>query len=335
MIHGSKSNKPLSYLYIAFFALTPAASAVENQNPAAELKESRKLRGKVEEKDRLEHLNRPLNGDPLGMSVKVLPGGAYTNTLQGSSDENSLDSALSSSNFNLPYSKMKPRNDWNALQSNQSANLRTHRYQTQPSWDVDEWGIGGWGVGDWDVGTRRSGISGWVDINQNSLNQERLRADLLDPNFYERPISGRSNIPSIRPLPRLNNWALPPMPPAQAAYAEQNILWDNWYKQISNALYANWKGRDAQPGEAVLRITVRRQRRINAELLRCNNHNESFKKSLLTAVAALNNTSVLDFPGASQKQIVSFESQFSAGTDTKPGAYSERQGELEKVRVAK
>lgn len=302
-----------------------------------------RLQGKVEQRDLMGHLYRPMGGDPLGKSVTVLNGQNYTNPLQGKAEDDSLDSVLKASNFNLPLQRMTPKSDYNALSSN-NFDLQTGRGRMQPTFS---WGIGGWGVGSW--GTDGWGIDEWprygwdayrwqngiqsnIGWDNMSFNQQRVRADLrLDPNFYQRPFQGNNRIPSISDMD--TGWGIQPMARPQPLYADQNILWDAWYRQISNALYRNWNGRGQDPGLATLRITVRKNRRIEAQIVRCNNKAERFKKGLMDAVASLNGSAVLDFPNMSQRELVTFNSEFNASTDTARGAYSERSGEVETIRT--
>ena len=309
-----------------------------------------KLKGKIEQRDLMGHMNRPFDGDPLGKSVKVLSGSNYNAPVQGKAEDDSLDSVLNASNFSLPLQRMTPKSDYNALSSTQG-DLRSGRGYGQPSytWGAGDWGIGGWAVDGWGIGEGDRyawGVYGWDSrfpgrMQQNdwgwdtlSYNQQRLRADLrADPNFYQRPFRSNSKIPSIAPLNTNVGWGISPMDRPQPAYADQNILWDQWYRKVSDALYRNWNGRGQDPGLATLRITVRRNRTIQAQILKCNNPSERFKKNLLDAVASLNGSTVLDYPSMSQREIVSFNSEFNASTDTARGAFSERRGEIETVRT--
>ncbi len=318
-----------------------------------------KLQGKVERQDLMNHLKRSFP-DLFGKSVRVLPGSDYSSILQGQADNSNLngsnlDNSLKAENFQLPLKAMTPRQDFSRLGS-----IRQWRTKTVPEyrWSVGNgWSIGnGWRVGNyWTVGIpyrwgrgrdnwygyywgyntayggwqgnmpgyrRANRIQGQADWGNWDLPQNNLA---VDPNFYTRRLPG--SIPPIRPINMNTNlgWGIPLRP------VDQSILWDAWYQKVSNAMYRNWAARGRQLGIATLRITVRRNKTIEAQILRVSTQAPDFKKNLLDAVASLNGNSVLDFPPNSQRQIVSFNCQFNASTNTANGAFSERSGEVERV----
>ena len=295
------------------------------------------LRGKVEERDRLEKLGR-LNADPLGKSVRVLSGQSYSNALEGSAENDSLDSVLSADHFNLPMQKMTPKTDYNAL-SNTTGYMQSGRGRGSALPEF-AWGIKQYFPDDWGYGNRfydeeyfyyyRNQLPG-INWDNRWFERQRLRADLVrGPNLYQRM---PDVVAPVAPMSRNINWGIRPMSMPPPAYSEQNILWDAWYQRISQELYRNWKGRGNEPGIATLRITILRGRKIEAQIVKTNNHSASFKKGLMDAVATLSGSAVLDFPSMSQKQIVSFDSAFTASTSTANGATSERKGDIEQVRI--
>ncbi len=321
--------------------------------PDAQKRASELLHGKVEDRDKADHILRPREGNPLSKSVRVLSGQATMNNgvpLRGAADDDSLDSALKMDNFNLK--PMTPKSDWTAERST-TADLQSGRYRgpnyqqggQQFAWGINGWAINnGWGVGDW--GIRGWGINGWAvgnswngnnsfssDWNRRMITQEQLKADLVsqggNANLNRNNSSGK-----MRPVPiPPQDWGIQPMSAPAPAYADQNILWDAWYQSVSNALYRNWISAGQQPGEATIRIFVRQPRHIEAQILHSNNQAATFKSNLINAVARLNGSPILDFPSNSQKQAVSFDTVFTADASTASGAYSERKGELELVRI--
>ena len=118
----------------------------------------------------------------------------------------------------------------------------------------------------------------------------------------------------------------------QPVFVDQNIAWDEWYKNVSDALYRNWAKINSLPGEAKLRISVNRGRKIDAQIITTNNYKPSFKTSLTTAVQSLNGSSILEFPKMSDRSSVNFDSVFTSGTTVSSGAYSERTNDVERVR---
>lgn len=318
------------------------------------------LQGRVEDRNQLQKLYRP-NGDPLGKSVKVLSGINALQSLDARVENDSFDSVLDTSNFNLPVAKTELNNNYKAQNPradhhdlintygemytsrspghNSFAWTRMNMHDRfrlyEPYGFNDPWGRSAW---DWEWEFERSfDNSFWegshpMERNHHRWRQERLRAD-----FSQSPTMARIQAPlTLYPLPPLNlnqGWGNLQARPQIPVYDERNISWDTWYQRISAALYQHWQGRGKEPGDAVLRITVRRPRQIQAQIVRSNNQNESFKQELMAAVSALNGNPVLDFPAQSQKSILSFESAFSAGLGTRAGAYSERSGELEKIRT--
>jgi hypothetical protein len=288
-----------------------------------------RLNGRVDDHNFLLRANKA--GDPLSRSVKVLSG---LNPLQGRSDNTSLDSNLSTDNFNLPVRKMNPAMD--DPRANQAA-LNAMRNSMTPgfSWGVGQWNVNEWGG--WVTGPNPGGPV-WVGGWSNSFNWDsgfepghmRVTLPTTTPKWGIPSISAQLNPPNDS---NNTSWAIQPMTMPAPGFDEKNILWDAWYQQVSRALYQNWQGRGEQPGQATLHITVRRPRQITAELVRSNNLSPAFKSGLMTAIASLNGSSILDFPSQSMKQSVGFDSVFCAGNDTMAGAFSDRHGEFEQIRT--
>lgn len=290
--------------------LVPGFAQSGEQSVAAERPAKTRLNGKVEEKDKLEHLYRPANGNPLSKSVKVLSGQSYAALAPDGGKDVALDSVLRSDNFILPHQQMNLRQD---LAADAGASTNPHAMRSNCptffAWDTA-----------FDLRHVQASIRSTAYYMPPSVAPER--GELI-------PGSSKNTAWDIPPVLRV----VPPLHPVAPLCEEKNVLWDTWYQKVSNALYHDWLGRGEQPGEATLHITVRRSRKIEADLLHSSNSSSTFRKNLLAAVASLNGSQVLDFPSQSMKQTVSFDSVFSAGADTIAGAYSDRRGEIEQVRV--
>ncbi len=300
------------------------------------------LKGKVEDRFGLGHMLRPMEGDGLGKSVRVLSGSRQPAQLETNVNvqEDSLDSVLKSANFSLR--KMTPQSDYNALTSTRT-DFYSGRRRGNPgfAWGIREWAVPGWGINgwgslpydrySWDYGY------GWqtgMDWDSMRMSRDSLRADLrLDPNFYNRSRGVIGGIAPIRPLNMNTSWHIQPLPKMAPLYTDQNVLWDIWYRQVSNALYKNWRNREREPGTATLRITVNKNRTIRAELIRCNTKSAGFKKNLMDAVASLNGSATLTFPNMSRRSVVVFDSEFNSALGATSGAYSDRSGEFEHYRM--
>jgi len=282
------------------------------------------LRGKVEAKDNTELLLRPIAGyDALGRSVKVLSGSATA--LQGRVEDQTLDGMLKNDNFKLQ--QMNARSDFANDGIARMGNMMSNGFS---------WGIGeGGGIRMWE---------GWRDLgagNGNANWQPDWSASAGDPTFDQRRVqSNMSWANEFRPRGSLmpdgsRNAIAWSIAGAQTLprIEEQQIVWDAWYQNISKALYAHWKNPGEHPGKATLRITVQRQRKIQAQMIGSTNQLPSFRASLLAAVQSLAGNSVLDFPQQSAKTTVSFDSVFSAGLDTVNGAFSDRHNETEPITL--
>lgn len=105
---------------------------------------------------------------------------------------------------------------------------------------------------------------------------------------------------------------------AERGSKELTLAWEAWHKQLSAAIYQTWSNIASVPGEATLSITVTRDHQITPRMVRSSGNYE-FDRGLLAAVNALNGNPGLTFPGQSERQSVSFEADYVAATDIKPG----------------
>lgn len=99
---------------------------------------------------------------------------------------------------------------------------------------------------------------------------------------------------------------------------ELTLAWEAWHHQLSAAVYKTWSDIASVPGQATLRITVTKDRQIMATMVRPSGNFE-FDEGLMTAVRALNGNPGLTFPSQSLRQSVSFEADYVAATDIRPG----------------
>lgn len=107
------------------------------------------------------------------------------------------------------------------------------------------------------------------------------------------------------------------------------LAWEKWHKQLASAIYQVWNGRARSPGRAVFKITVYRNRTIVPEVLSCTG-NSDFRQSIMSVFSDLNGNPGLTFPAKSERQQVSFEAEYIAGSQVEPG-YSWLKGDYEKV----
>lgn len=107
------------------------------------------------------------------------------------------------------------------------------------------------------------------------------------------------------------------------------LAWEKWHKQLAGAIYQVWNGRANSPGRAVLKITVYRNRTIVPEVISCTG-GSSFLASIRSVFRDLNGNPGLTFPAKSERDQVSFEAEYVAGTNVDPG-YSWLKGDYEKI----
>jgi len=107
------------------------------------------------------------------------------------------------------------------------------------------------------------------------------------------------------------------------------LAWEKWHKQLAAAIYNVWNQRANSPGRAVMKITVWRNREIRAEFMNCTG-DSAFRRSITTVFDDINGNPGLTFPAKSERQQVSFEAEYIAGTNVNPG-YSWLKGDYEKI----
>ena len=108
------------------------------------------------------------------------------------------------------------------------------------------------------------------------------------------------------------------------------LAWEKWHKQLAGAIYQIWNGRADASGRAVLRVTVFRNKTIVPEIITCS-PDPRFRRSIMSVFADINGNPGLTFPAKSERDKVSFEAEYIAGSNVDPG-FSWLKGDVEKVR---
>ena len=166
-------------------------------------------------------------------------------------------------------------------------------------------------------GNSGSGLSGMVDTSQFSnpltgnLKSDSASLGLVRPDAFHDLSANKFDLGADR------------------GSKELVVAWERWYRQLSAAIYARWSQVVDIPGHAVIRITVTRDRVLNATMVRSSG-NRHFDETLLQAILSLSDNPGLTFPSQSQRTTVSVESDYIAGTDIEPG-YSWVRNDFEKV----
>lgn len=294
-----------------------------------------KLKGRVEEYSKFERLERSFAVEkPLQRAVEVLPGlsaidgGISAGLLKAETADAALDGLLRSGGFLLPGKSLTAKSDWTPLSD---ASLDAKIAKCRPC--LEHYLV-----------ARRLGrgsgydpfFDGWYERKLKGddwrLVENKVSANLVGQNNL---LSGASLLPDlIEPIqpftkPHLTATTLT-MPDLSLPPLEQYVSWSTWYQKVAALLLETWNSLGTEPGQAELRISVTKNRTITAVILKTTNHSDAFKNSLLTAVGKLDGSSTLTFPQHSARNLVTFESRFDAGKDTKPGAFSGRINDVER-----
>lgn len=116
---------------------------------------------------------------------------------------------------------------------------------------------------------------------------------------------------------------------AERGSKELVLAWEKWHHQLSEAIYTRWQRVARDAGKATLRVTITRDRRISAQIMRSNG-GQAFDAVITEAIESLQNNPGLTFPEQSQRDHVSFEADYIAASHVKPG-YSWVKNDYEKV----
>lgn len=353
----------VSYLIGSVFMSFAGAQPISSSEPAPALEadavpassESKpkakptKLKGRIEDINKI-RLSRP-DSSVVNQAVEILPGGAYSNALDGRADsanlrsgtaEDTLRSLVSEGGFKLgSYKRKQPQTDpgelnaWKASMDSQKFEWKSVEY------DLPIYSLPG-GRGRRFSGSVRYTIPRrFYQLDNWSLQQRSVSAQVSYPNsggslFQNQPMAMPNySIPNYklpsRFLPPNKPMASPPM----EADEEQIVEWDSWYRNVADLLWRTWRSKGSQPGEADLRISVDKSRHIRADVLSVSNLTPAFKESLLTAVRTVDGADTLKFPSQSKRQSVIFQTHFVAGVDVKAGATSRKTSDSEILRKNK
>lgn len=116
---------------------------------------------------------------------------------------------------------------------------------------------------------------------------------------------------------------------AERGSREMVLAWEKWHHQLSQAIYERWQRIARDPGKATIKLTVTRDRHISAQVI--NSHGgPAFEAEIMEAILSLDGNPGLTFPSKSQRNVVSFDADYIAGSDVTPG-YSWVKNDYEKV----
>jgi hypothetical protein len=152
------------------------------------------------------------------------------------------------------------------------------------------------------------------------LNRAPMQGSAIDSTAF----AGGPQAPSGAPLNgnvNSNDFAQPPKNfdiGADRGSREMVLAWERWHHQLSQAIYERWQRVAQDPGKATIRVTVTRDHHISAQVLNCNGA-PSFQGEIMLAINSLEGNPGLTFPLKSERQQVSFEADYIAATDVKPG----------------
>ena len=107
------------------------------------------------------------------------------------------------------------------------------------------------------------------------------------------------------------------------------LAWERWHHQLSQAIYQRWSEVASKPGSATLKIIVYKNRQLVPEMVRSSG-NAGFDRDLIASVMSLNNNPGLSFPAKSLRDQVTFEADYVASTNVRPG-FSWVKDDYEKV----
>lgn len=336
----SFSDSKLNFVRAMFLACIVIYSGAPDSVLGKDHKQ-KALEGRVEDNDKI-RLNRPAGG-LINQSVEILDGQSSGGYLDGGVDgaglstgtaQDTMRGLVGGGDFSLrQYKPQTPQTDPGSLKEWQ-ADMDSKKWKWQsvqyslPRYDMpcynclpplpeyrlkqrfseqDEWKL------------HQSELSGQVSFPQAGASLfPQPKLDLPDYKLPRR-FSGTNSVPGSMNL--------------SPAMEERYVAWDDWYKQVADTLWRTWRSKGSASGEADLRITVTNSRTISAEILSVTNRTPAFKNSLTQAVQSLNGSSELAFPAQSRRSSVTFQSHFSAGTDIKSGATSNRSNDTERIRV--
>lgn len=161
------------------------------------------------------------------------------------------------------------------------------------------------------------------------------QAPLVDTSAFSKPLTGSVDQSGLRlGVLKPDSFALPPQNKfdigTERGSREMTIAWERWHRQLSSAIYERWSDRAESAGRATIRITVTKDRRIQPVILSSTGGAE-FRETILSAIMSLDGNAGLAFPGKSLRDKVTFEADYVAARNVKPG-FSWVKNDYEKIR---
>lgn len=162
------------------------------------------------------------------------------------------------------------------------------------------------------------------------ISRSPLRGSAVDAGAF----AGTAESPNSSPLAgAVNDFAKAPKNfdiGAERGSKEMVLAWERWHRQLSGAIYERWQRVAQDAGRATLRVTVTKDHRIFAQVVRCDG-GPAFEDQIMSAISSLNGNPGLTFPAKSERNQVSFEADYIAASNIRPG-YSWVKNDYEKVR---
>jgi len=107
------------------------------------------------------------------------------------------------------------------------------------------------------------------------------------------------------------------------------LAWEAWHHQLSQAIYRRWSEVANRPGSATVRIVVYNNRQMVPMMVHSSG-NPAFDRDLMASIMSLNGNPGLSFPARSQRPQVTFEADYVAASNIRPG-FSWVKNDYEKV----
>lgn len=161
---------------------------------------------------------------------------------------------------------------------------------------------------------------------------QALAGSAVDSTAFAAPMTARSG-PMSAGVVDTNEFAKGPKNfdiGAERQSKEMVLAWERWHKQLSEAIYTRWQSLARDPGRATIRVTVSKNRRITAQIMRSDG-GPRFDATVMEAIASIDGNPGLNFPAKSLRNQVSFEADYIAASDVTPG-YSWVKNDYERVR---
>jgi hypothetical protein len=96
------------------------------------------------------------------------------------------------------------------------------------------------------------------------------------------------------------------------------LAWEAWHHQLSQAIYRRWSEVANRPGAATVKIVVYNNRQMVPVMVRSSG-NPAFDRDLIASIMSLNGNPGLSFPSRSQRTQVTFEADYVAASNIRPG----------------